>query len=165
MRWGSGSLRWVRPLHSILCILSAEDGAQTVPLTIDGITAGDTTRGHRFLAPDTITVSNFDDYGTKLKRAFVVLDPAERRDTIWNDATNMAFANGLEVVEDAGLLAEVAGLVEYPVVLMGQIGDDFLGLPPEVLQTSMKEHQKFFSKQRCHRLLRRAHDSTALCII
>ena len=145
MRWGSGSLRWVRPLHSILCILSAEDGAQTVPLTIDGITAGDTTRGHRFLAPDTITVSNFDDYGTKLKRAFVMLDPAERRDTIWNDATNMAFANGLEVVEDAGLLAEVAGLVEYPVVLMGQIGDDFLGLPPEVLQTSMKEHQKFFS--------------------
>ena len=145
MRWGSGSLRWVRPLHSILCILSAEDGAQTVPLTIDGITAGDTTRGHRFLAPDTITVSSFDDYSAKLKRAFVVLDPAERRDTIWNDATNMAFANGLEVVEDAGLLAEVAGLVEYPVVLMGQIGDDFLGLPPEVLQTSMKEHQKFFS--------------------
>ncbi|WP_386168123.1 glycine--tRNA ligase subunit beta [Sulfitobacter pontiacus] len=145
MRWGSGSLRWVRPLHSILCILSAEDGAQTVPLTIDGITAGDTTRGHRFLAPDTITVSSFDDYSAKLKRAFVVLDPAERRDTIWNDATNMAFANGLEVVEDAGLLAEVAGLVEYPVVLMGQIGEDFLGLPPEVLQTSMKEHQKFFS--------------------
>ena len=145
MRWGSGTLRWVRPLHSILCILSAEDGAQTVPLTIDGITAGDTTRGHRFLAPDTLTVSNFEDYSAKLKRAFVVLDPAERRDTIWNDATNMAFANGLEVVEDAGLLAEVAGLVEYPVVLMGQIGEYFLGLPPEVLQTSMKEHQKFFS--------------------
>ena len=145
MRWGSGSLRWVRPLHSILCILSAEDGAQVVPLTVDGITAGDTTRGHRFMAPDTITVSNFEDYSAKLKRAFVVLDPAERRDTIWNDATNMAFANGLEVVEDAGLLAEVAGLVEYPVVLMGQIGEDFLGLPPEVLQTSMKEHQKFFS--------------------
>ena len=145
MRWGSGTLRWVRPLHSILCILSAEDGAQIVPLNVDGITAGDTTRGHRFMAPDTITVSNFEDYSAKLKRAFVVLDPAERRDTIWNDATNMAFANGLEVVEDAGLLAEVAGLVEYPVVLMGQIGEDFLGLPPEVLQTSMKEHQKFFS--------------------
>ncbi|MGY9037406.1 MAG: glycine--tRNA ligase subunit beta [Rhodobacterales bacterium] len=145
MRWGTGTLRWVRPLHSILCILSAEDGAQVVPLTVDGITAGDTTRGHRFMAPDTITVSSFDDYSAKLKRAFVVLDPAERRDTIWNDATNMAFANGLEVVEDAGLLAEVAGLVEYPVVLMGQIGEDFLGLPPEVLQTSMKEHQKFFS--------------------
>ncbi|SFS70486.1 glycyl-tRNA synthetase beta chain [Sulfitobacter marinus] len=145
MRWGTGSLRWVRPLHSILCILTAEDGAQVVPMTVDGIEAGATTRGHRFLAPDTITVSNFDDYTAKLKRAFVVLDPAERRDAIWHDATNMAFANGLEVVEDAGLLAEVAGLVEWPVVLMGRIGDDFLDLPPEVLQTSMKEHQKFFS--------------------
>ncbi|KKN38898.1 hypothetical protein LCGC14_0748940, partial [marine sediment metagenome] len=145
MRWGNGTLRWVRPLHSILCILSADDGAQVVQLNVDGIEAGATTRGHRFLAPDAITVNNFDDYTAKLKRAFVVLDPAERRDTIWNDATNMAFANGLEVVEDAGLLAEVAGLVEWPVVLMGRIGDDFLGLPPEVLQTSMKEHQKFFS--------------------
>ncbi|NOR29804.1 MAG: glycine--tRNA ligase subunit beta [Sulfitobacter sp.] len=145
MRWGTGSLRWVRPLHSILCILTAEDGAQVVPMNVDGIEAGATTRGHRFLAPDTITVSNFDDYAAKLKRAFVVLDPAERRDAIWYDATNMAFANGLEVVEDAGLLAEVAGLVEWPVVLMGRIGDAFLDLPPEVLQTSMKEHQKFFS--------------------
>ena len=145
MRWGAGSLRWVRPLHSVLCILSAEDGAEIVPVSIDGITAGASTKGHRFLAPDTITVSGFDDYAAKLKRAFVVLDPAERRDTIWHDATNMAFANGLEVVEDAGLLAEVAGLVEWPVVLMGRIGDAFLDLPPEVLQTSMKEHQKFFS--------------------
>ncbi|WP_439149595.1 glycine--tRNA ligase subunit beta [Sulfitobacter sp.] len=145
MRWGTGSLRWVRPLHSILCILSAEDGAQVVPMDVDGIQAGATTRGHRFLAPDTLTVSNFDDYTAKLKRAFVVLDPTERRDAIWHDATNMAFANGLEVVEDAGLLAEVAGLVEWPVVLMGRIGDAFLDLPPEVLQTSMKEHQKFFS--------------------
>ena len=145
MRWGNGTLRWVRPLHSILCILSAEDGAEVVPFDVDGIEAVATTRGHRFLAPETITVNNFDDYTAKLKRAFVVLDPAERRDTIWNDATNTAFANGLEVVEDAGLLAEVAGLVEWPVVLMGRIGDDFLGLPPEVLQTSMKEHQKFFS--------------------
>jgi glycyl-tRNA synthetase beta chain len=145
MRWGTGSLRWVRPLHSILCILTAEDGAQVVPMNVDGIEAGATTRGHRFLAPGTITVSNFDDYAAKLKRAFVVLDPAERRDAIWHDATNMAFANGLEVVEDAGLLAEVAGLVEWPVVLMGRIGDTFLDLPPEVLQTSMKEHQKFFS--------------------
>ncbi|WP_339763358.1 glycine--tRNA ligase subunit beta [uncultured Sulfitobacter sp.] len=145
MRWGTGSLRWVRPLHSILCILSAEDGAQVVPMNVDGIEAAATTRGHRFLAPDTLTVSNFDDYAAKLKRAFVVLDPAERRDAIWHDATNMAFANGLEVVEDAGLLAEVAGLVEWPVVLMGRIGDAFLDLPPEVLQTSMKEHQKFFS--------------------
>jgi glycyl-tRNA synthetase beta chain len=145
MRWGNGTLRWVRPLHSILCLLSAQDGAQVVPLNVDGIEAGATTRGHRFLAPDTLTVNSFDDYTAKLKRAFVVLDPAERRDAIWHDATNMAFANSLEVVEDAGLLAEVAGLVEWPVVLMGKIGDAFLDLPPEVLQTSMREHQKFFS--------------------
>ncbi|MEX3315897.1 glycine--tRNA ligase subunit beta [Sulfitobacter sp. PS-8MA] len=145
MRWGTGSLKWVRPLHSILCIISDEAGAEVVPLTVDGITAGNTTRGHRFLAPDEIEVTGFEDYQSKLARASVVLDPAARADTIWHDATNMAFAAGLEVVEDAGLLAEVAGLVEYPVVLMGRIGEDFLGLPPEVLQTSMKEHQKFFS--------------------
>ena len=145
MRWGTGTLKWVRPLHSILCILSREDGAEVVPLDVDGIISGNTTRGHRFLAPDEIKVTGFDDYATKLKRAFVVLDSAERRDAIWHDATNTAFASGLEVVEDAGLLAEVAGLVEWPVVLMGRIGDDFLDLPPEVLQTSMKEHQKFFS--------------------
>nr|WP_247744574.1 glycine--tRNA ligase subunit beta [Sulfitobacter sp. R18_1] len=145
MRWGSGSLKWVRPLHSILCVISDEAGAEVVPLTIDGITAENTTRGHRFLAPDEIEVAGFEDYQDKLSRAFVVLDPAARADTIWHDATNLAFAAGLEVVEDAGLLAEVAGLVEYPVVLMGRIGKDFLGLPPEVLQTSMKEHQKFFS--------------------
>ena len=145
MRWGTGTLKWVRPLHSILCILSREDGVEVVPLDVDGIISGNTTRGHRFLAPDEIKVTGFDDYATKLKRAFVVLDSAERRDAIWHDATNTAFASGLEVVEDAGLLAEVAGLVEWPVVLMGRIGDDFLDLPPEVLQTSMKEHQKFFS--------------------
>ncbi|MFG6545335.1 glycine--tRNA ligase subunit beta [Sulfitobacter sp. 1A13730] len=145
MRWGSGSLKWVRPLHSILCVISDEAGAEVVPLTIDGITAGNTTRGHRFLAPAEVEVAGFEDYQDKLSRAFVVLNPAARANTIWHDATNMAFAAGLEVVEDAGLLAEVAGLVEYPVVLMGRIGEDFLGLPPEVLQTSMKEHQKFFS--------------------
>tara|TARA_R110002020_G_scaffold400596_5_gene610737 strand:- start:12039 stop:14357 length:2319 start_codon:yes stop_codon:yes gene_type:complete len=145
MRWGSGSLKWVRPLHSILCILSREDGAEVVPLEVDGIASGNTTRGHRFLAPDAFTVNGFDDYTAKLKRAFVVLDSAERRDAIWHDATNVAFASGMDVVEDAGLLAEVAGLVEWPVVLMGRIGDAFLDLPPEVLQTSMKEHQKFFS--------------------
>jgi len=145
MRWGSGSLKWVRPLHSILCIMSAEDGAEVVALDVDGITSGDETRGHRFLAPEAIKVTSFEDYAAKLKRAFVVQSAEERSETIWHDATNIAFANGLEVVEDTGLLAEVAGLVEYPVVLMGQIADDFLGLPPEVLQTSMKEHQKFFS--------------------
>ncbi|KAE9630171.1 glycine--tRNA ligase subunit beta [Parasedimentitalea maritima] len=145
MRWGSGSLKWVRPLHSILCLLSDEAGSEVVPLDIDGIKSGNTTHGHRFMAPDEITVSGFDDYSAKLKRANVVLDPAERADAIWQDATNQAFANGLEVVEDKGLLAEVAGLVEWPVVLLGAIDDEFLSLPPEVLQTSMKEHQKFFS--------------------
>ena len=145
MRWGSGSLRWVRPLHSIVFILSEDTGTTVVPLDIDGIAAGDITRGHRFMAPAAFAVSNFDDYAAKLKRAHVILDPKERQDHIWQEATNMAFASGLEVVEDAGLLAEVAGLVEWPVVLMGKIDDAFLGLPPEVLQTSMKEHQKFFS--------------------
>ncbi|MFY2826172.1 glycine--tRNA ligase subunit beta [Ruegeria sp. MALMAid1280] len=145
MRWGSGPLRWVRPLHSILCILSDEAGAQVVPLEVDGISSGDTTAGHRFMAPDRFSVTSFDDYAAKLKRAFVVLNPADRAEHIWNDAQNMAFAAGLEVVEDKGLLAEVAGLVEWPVVLMGQIDEEFLELPPEVLQTSMKEHQKFFS--------------------
>ncbi|WP_170338385.1 glycine--tRNA ligase subunit beta [Ruegeria arenilitoris] len=145
MRWGSGALRWVRPLHSILCILGDEAGAQVVPMEIDGISTGDTTEGHRFMAPGRFAVTGFEDYAAKLKRAFVVLSPEERAEHIWNDAQNMAFAAGLEVVEDKGLLAEVAGLVEWPVVLMGQIDDEFLDLPPEVLQTSMKEHQKFFS--------------------
>ena len=145
MRWGTGSLRWVRPLHSILCVLSDEAGSEVVPLDVDGITSGKATYGHRFMAPNQITVNSFEDYEAQLKRAFVVLNAGERADAIWEDAKNQAFANGLEVVEDAGLLREVAGLVEWPVVLMGEIAEDFLGLPPEVLQTSMKEHQKFFS--------------------
>jgi len=145
MRWGAGNLRWVRPLHSILCILSDENGARVVPLDVDGIAAGDSTEGHRFMAPGRFSVSSFDDYQAKLKRAHVILSSAERAEHIWADATNGAFAAGLEVVEDKGLLSEVAGLVEWPVVLMGEIGADFLDLPPEVLQTSMKEHQKFFS--------------------
>ncbi|MGB3177391.1 MAG: glycine--tRNA ligase subunit beta, partial [Albidovulum sp.] len=145
MRWGTGTLRWVRPLHSILCILTDENGAEVVPLDVDGIRSGNTTRGHRFMAPDAFSVNNFEDYAAKLKRAKVMLDPAERADHIWHDATNAAFAAGLEVVEDKGLLTEVAGLVEWPVVLMGKIDDAFLELPPEVLQTSMREHQKFFS--------------------
>ena len=145
MRWGSGNLRWVRPLHSILCILVDEAGATTVPLSIDGIQAANTTAGHRFLSPARFAVTSFDDYVVKLKRAHVVLDSAEREAAIWQGASNLAFAAGLELVEDRALLAEVAGLVEWPVPLMGRIGDDFLHLPPEVLQTSMKEHQKFFS--------------------
>lgn len=145
MRWGEGTLKWVRPLHSILCILHDAEGAEVVPFDVDGIASGTTTRGHRFHAPDAFKVNNFEDYASKLAKANVVLDSTARADTIWNDATNAAFAQGLEVVEDKGLLAEVAGLVEWPVVLMGDIAEDFLGLPPEVLQTSMKEHQKFFS--------------------
>ncbi|WP_019954024.1 glycine--tRNA ligase subunit beta [Yoonia vestfoldensis] len=145
MRWGTGSLKWVRPLQSIICLLSDEAGAEVVPLTIDGITAGRSSRGHRFLSPDTFTVNGFDDYEAKLKRAHVILRADERAEVIWNDATQQAFASGLELVEDRGLLAEVSGLVEWPVVLLGRIDEAFLGLPPEVLQTSMKEHQKFFS--------------------
>ena len=145
MRWGAGSLKWVRPLHSVLCILSNEAGTEVVPVALDRVATGDTTLGHRFMAPGRFSVTNFEDYAAKLKRAFVVLNPQERADHIWQDATNLAFAAGLEVVEDRGLLAEVAGLVEWPVVLMGDIGSEFLGLPAEVLQTSMKEHQKFFS--------------------
>ena len=145
MRWGAGALRWVRPLKSILCLLTDEAGAEVVPFEIEGIVAGDTTRGHPVLASAPFSVTSFEDYEAKLKRAKVILSAEERADHIWVDAHNMAFAQGLEVVEDKGLLAEVAGLAEWPVVLMGEIGADFLDLPPEVLRTSMKEHQKFFS--------------------
>ena len=145
MRWGNGALRWVRPLQSILCLLSDEAGAHVVPLSVDGIAAGNTTEGHRFLGAGRFSVQGFDDYVVKLKRANVVLDSAEREAAIWQGAQNLAFAAGMEVVPDNGLLTEVAGLVEWPVPLMGRIGEAFLGLPAEVLQTSMKEHQKFFS--------------------
>ncbi|WP_207102438.1 glycine--tRNA ligase subunit beta [Paracoccus shandongensis] len=145
MRWGAGSLRWVRPLHSIICLLTDEAGATVVPLTVEGIAAGNTTRGHRFLSPDAFTVTGFDDYAAKLRRAHVILDSAEREAAIRQGAENLAFARGWQIVPDDALLSEVAGLVEWPVPLMGVIADRFLDLPPEVLQTSMKEHQKFFS--------------------
>jgi glycyl-tRNA synthetase beta chain len=145
MRWGSGSLRWVRPLHSVLCVLRSEAGAEVVPLEIDGLRAGDTTEGHRFMAPWRLAVTGFEDYAAKLKRAFVILDTEERAEKIRHDAAQMAFARGLEVVPDERLVAEIAGLVEWPVVLMGRIEERFLDLPPEVLQTSMREHQKFLS--------------------
>ncbi|MGR3813491.1 MAG: glycine--tRNA ligase subunit beta [Cognatishimia activa] len=145
MRWGAGALRWVRPLHSILCLITDEAGATVVPMDVDGIAAGDTTEGHRFMGNGRFAVTSFEDYEAQLKRNHVILNASERADAIWADAQNLAFAQGLEVVEDKGLLAEVAGLVEWPVTLMGDIAEDFLGLPPEVLQTSMKEHQKFFS--------------------
>ena len=145
MRWGAGQLKWVRPLHSILCIMSDEAGTTVVPMDVDGIASGDTTEGHRFMGSGRFAVTGFEDYAAKLKRDHVILSAEERAEAIWADAQNLAFAQGLEVVEDKGLLAEVAGLVEWPVTLMGDIAEDFLGLPPEVLQTSMKEHQKFFS--------------------
>ncbi|MEM1235924.1 MAG: glycine--tRNA ligase subunit beta [Pseudomonadota bacterium] len=141
MRWGAGSLKWVRPLQSILCLL---DGA-VVPVTVDQFAAGAETGGHRFMAPARFTVTGFADYEAQLRAAHVILRPEERAQMIWDDAVKAATAAGLEVVEDRGLLAEVAGLVEWPVVLMGDIGEDFLSLPPEVIQTSMKDHQKFFS--------------------
>ena len=146
MRWGAGSLRWVRPLHSILCILTDEAGeAQIVDLDVDGIRAGNTTEGHRFMGAGRFAVSSFDDYRARLRRDHVILDAGERAEHIWQEASNQAFASGLELVEDRGLLSEVAGLVEWPVVLMGRIDEAFLDLPPKVLQTSMREHQKFFS--------------------
>ena len=145
MRWGAGSLRWVRPLHTILCILSGPAGAEVVPVAVEGIAAGDTTAGHRFMAPARFRVTGFEDYARKLAAAKVVLDHDRRAGQIAADAETMAFARGLAVVPDAALLAEVAGLVEWPVVLMGAIAPEFLDLPPEVLQTSMREHQKFFS--------------------
>jgi glycyl-tRNA synthetase beta chain len=145
MRWGSGSLRWVRPLQSILCLLTDEAGARVVPLEVDGLQASDRTRGHRVHAPGEIVVGSAEDYEAKLRRARVILRPEERMDRIRHDAMTLAFARGFEVVEDEGLLREVAGLVEWPVTLMGGIEEQFLGLPSEVLQTSMKEHQKFLS--------------------
>jgi glycyl-tRNA synthetase beta chain len=145
MRWGAGPLRWVRPLHSILCTLSTEAGAETVPVAVEGVPSGNVTRGHRFMSPAPLVVSTFEDYAGKLRRAHVLLDPQERADKIAHDAAQLAFARGLEVVEDPALLSEIAGLVEWPVVLMGEIEERFLDLPPEVLRTSMKTHQKFLS--------------------
>lgn len=145
MRWGAGDLRWVRPLHSIMALMLTEEGAETVLFEVSGVRSGADARGHRFMAPAAFAPKDFDDYAARLEAAKVILDPEERKARIRADAANLAFAQGCEVVEDEGLLAEVAGLVEWPVVLMGDIEDRFLGLPPEVLRTSMKEHQKFFS--------------------
>ncbi len=145
MRWGSGSLRWVRPIHSVLCVLTDETGASTVPLDVDAIIAGDSTEGHRFMGAGRFSVTSFDDYDAKLRANYVILDPKTRVDMIQGTAENLAFAAGLELVEDQGLLAEVAGLVEWPVPLMGDIATDFAALPWEVLKSSMREHQKFFS--------------------
>src|SRR5436190_2685940 len=129
MRWGSGSLRWVRPLQSILCTFDGE----VVPMEVDGIASGNVTRGHRFLSHGMITARRFEDYTQKLRDAKVVVRSLERAEAIRNDARNLAFAQGLELIEDEGLLEETAGLVEWPVVLIGTLDERFLAMPPEVI--------------------------------
>jgi glycyl-tRNA synthetase beta chain len=141
MRWGSGRLRWVRPLHSILCLFNGK----VVPFEVDGIKSGKETRGHRFMAPEPFNVKGFDDYRAKLHKAKVILDGDERASIIRDAAQAMARHEKLSLIEDEGLLAENAGLTEWPVVLMGSFDEDFLSVPPEVLATSMKTHQKCFS--------------------
>ncbi|MCZ8182282.1 MAG: glycine--tRNA ligase subunit beta [Beijerinckiaceae bacterium] len=150
MRWGaastsSASLRWVRPLRAIVATFGAEtEEPETVPFAVDGIAAGNITYGHRFMAPDSIRVKRFEDYVAKLEAAKVVLDPARRKEIIRQDARNLAFAQGLEVVEDEGLLDEVAGLVEWPVVLMGRFEEAFLDVPGEVIRATIRANQKCF---------------------
>ncbi len=142
MRWKAGDpVRWVRPLHSILATFDGE----VVPCAFAGIQSGNTTRGHRFLSSGEITVRRFEDYEAALKKAHVVLDAAERAEIISNDLKQKAFALGLEPIEDIGLLNEVSGLAEWPVVLIGTIQDEFMDVPAEILQTSMRTHQKYFS--------------------
>jgi glycyl-tRNA synthetase beta chain len=145
MRWGTGRLSWVRPLHSIVATFGPEtEEPVVVPLDIDGIKGGDETRGHRFMAPGAIKVRRFEDYVAKLEKAKVVLDPARRADVILADAKNLAFAQGYELVEDNGLLAEVAGLVEWPVTLMGAFDKSFLAIPDEVIRATIRNNQKCF---------------------
>jgi glycyl-tRNA synthetase beta chain len=150
MRWGqasvsTASLRWVRPLQSILCTFGPEtQDPEVVRFSIDGIETGDVTRGHRFMAPAPFRVRRMDDYLTSLEKAFVVADPEERKRRILADAKNLCFAQGLELVEDEGLLSEVAGLVEWPVVLMGTFEAAFLAIPDEVIRATIRANQKCF---------------------
>ncbi len=151
MRWGAasskpGSLRWVRPLQSIVCTFGPEtEEPVVVDFEVDGLRAGNVTYGHRFLSDGKpITVRRFDDYVAKLERAKVVLDADRRKEIILSDAQNIAFASGLELVEDEALLEEVSGLVEWPVVLMGEFEEEFLAIPPEVIRLTIKTNQKCF---------------------
>jgi glycyl-tRNA synthetase beta chain len=145
MRWGSGKLNWVRPLHSIIATFGPEtEEPEIVAFDIDGIKGGDTTHGHRFMAPAAIKVKRFDDYVAKLEQSKVVLDTARRMDMIRADAKNLAFAQGYELVEDEGLLAEVAGLVEWPVTLIGSFEPTFLKIPGEVIRSTIRTNQKCF---------------------
>ncbi|MHC2456826.1 glycyl-tRNA synthetase beta chain [Rhizobium leguminosarum] len=150
MRWGKasskpGALRWVRPLQSIVCTFGPEHEETTViPFEIDGITASNITYGHRFHAPEAITVRRFDDYAANLEKAKVILDAERRKDIILHDARDIAFANGLELVEDEGLLEAVSGLVEWPQVLMGSFEEDYLSIPSEIIRLTIKTNQKCF---------------------
>ena len=150
MRWGapsvrSDSLRWVRPLRSILCTFGGPaEAPDIVEFSLDGIAAGDVTHGHRFLAPAAISARRFEDYVDALLKAKVVLDADRRKQIILHDARSLAFAQGLELVEDEGLLEEVAGLVEWPVVLMGEFEAEFLEIPPEVIRATIRANQKCF---------------------
>lgn len=150
MRWGaasakSGALNWVRPLHSIVATFGPEtEEPEIVKFDVDGVASGNATRGHRFMAPGAFAVKRFDDYVAKLHDAKVVLDPARRADMILADAKNLAFAQGYELVEDEGLLAEVSGLVEWPVVLMGSFDEAFLSIPDEVIRATIRANQKCF---------------------
>lgn len=142
---GSSGLRWVRPLRSILCTFGPEtEEPEIVACNVSGLTSGNTTFGHRFMAPEPIIVRRFDDYVGKLEAANVILDPERRRAMISDDARNLAGAQGLEVVEDPGLLDEVAGLVEWPVVLMGAFDETFLDIPEEVIRLTIRANQKCF---------------------
>jgi glycyl-tRNA synthetase beta chain len=142
---GSESLRWVRPLQSIVCLFGPEhDETQVIPFVIDGIVAGNVTYGHRFHAPGPITVRRFEDYVSSLEKAKVILDAERRKDIILHDAKDLAFANGLELVEDEGLLEEVSGLVEWPQVLMGTFEEDYLQIPAEIIRLTIKTNQKCF---------------------
>ncbi|MFZ1922965.1 MAG: glycine--tRNA ligase subunit beta, partial [Xanthobacteraceae bacterium] len=150
MRWGEaskapGALTWVRPLHSIVATFGPEtEEPDIVAFSVDGIAAGNETRGHRFLSPQTFTVRRFDDYASKLGHAKVVLDAERRREIIRTEAKQLAFAQGLELVEDEALLNEVAGLVEWPVVLMGSFDQSFLQIPEEVIRATIRANQKCF---------------------
>ena len=141
MRWGANSVRWVRPVQSIICLL---DG-KVVPVVFGPVAANDLTSGHRFLAPETFRVKDFAEYLAKLRHGKVILDPVERRHAILSGAEALAAAEGLTLKADDGLLAEVTGLVEWPVPLIGSIDDSFMDVPAEVLITSMRSHQKYFS--------------------
>jgi glycyl-tRNA synthetase beta chain len=145
MHWGSGKLQWVRPLQAIVCTFGPEtEEPEVIDFEVDGIRSGNVTYGHRFIAPGPIPVKRFDDYVEKLFRASVVLDADRRKDIILHDARDRVFALGLELVEDEGLLEEVAGLVEWPVVLVGTFEEEFLEIPAEVIRATIRANQKCF---------------------